>query len=58
MINHAADELLDFRGQGLALGQLLKLLPETLTLQRLAPIRVRRTTRRIVPRRLIRPDES
>jgi len=37
MIDHATDELVDFRRQGLPLGQLRKLLPQALALQRLAP---------------------
>lgn len=38
MIDHAPDKLLNFRRQGLTLGQALIFLAETLTLQRLTPI--------------------
>lgn len=49
MIDHAPDKLLDFRRQGLAFDQALKFLAQTLTLQRFAPIGVRRPTLRIIP---------
>src|SRR5690348_12810058 len=52
MIDYAPDELLDFRRQGLPLGQLRKLLTEALALQRLAPVGMRRAPLRVVPRRL------
>src|SRR6476646_2024276 len=51
MINHTPDKLLDFWRQGLALGQALKFLAQTLTLQGFTPIGMRRPTLRIVPRR-------
>src|SRR5262245_45031134 len=49
--DHAPNKLLNFRRQHLAHGQVLKFLAQTLTLQRLTPIGVRRTTLRIIPRR-------
>ena len=51
MIDHAPDELLDFYGQGLSLGQLPKLLAQGPALQRLAPVGVRRPPLRVIPRR-------
>jgi hypothetical protein len=51
MIDHALDKLLNFRRQNLASGQVLKFLAQTLTLQRLTPIRMRRPTLRVIPRR-------
>ena len=50
MIDHALDKLLIFRRQNLTSGQVLKFLAQTLTLQRLTPIRMRRPTLRIISR--------
>src|SRR5262249_30880386 len=51
MIDDAPDKLSNIQCQYHTSGQVLKFLAQTLTLQRLTPIRMRRTTLRIIPRR-------
>src|SRR5438094_834543 len=51
MAYDTSDELLDFRRQRLSSGQVPKLFAQAVTVQRLAPVRVRRAARRVVPRR-------
>src|SRR5262249_59407973 len=51
MVDHAPDELADFRREGLPLRQPEKLLAQVEPLQRLAPLGVQRAALRVVPRR-------